>query len=400
MRGKHALLLVENLPVPFDRRVWAEAQALRRDGWLVSVVGPGFSGGRWHEHVDGVEIYRFPFAATGAGLAGHLLEYAVAVPALSILAALAHLRRRVDVIHAANPPDFFFPLARAFHQLGAAFIFDQHDPSPELYRAQGGRQGGLIDRFLVWCERESFHAADVVIATNESIARLARGRGGVDARRVVVVRSSVDTARTYRVEPDQLLKKGRQFLVVYVGVMGPQDGVDLFVHASRRIADLLPGAVQFMAIGDGSERGSARRLAKRLGMGEDIHFPGRLTDAQLRTALSTADLAIGPDPANGFNELCTMNKTMEYMAMGVPSVCFDLAETRETAGEAALYARPNDPLDLARCAVEILTSNDRGVALASVGRARMEGELRWERSVAALRRAYDLALATAHEMRR
>ncbi|HYI21050.1 MAG TPA: glycosyltransferase, partial [Candidatus Limnocylindrales bacterium] len=328
MRQRHALLLVENLPVPFDRRVWAEAQAIRRDGWRVSIVGPGFPGGRWHERVDGVEIYRFPFATTGAGLTGHLLEYAVAVPALSILAALAHLRRRVDVIHSANPPDFFFPLARAFQRLGAAFIFDQHDPSPELYRAQGGRRGGLIDSVLVWCERESFHAADVVIATNESIARLARDRGGIDAGRVVVVRSSVDTARTFRVEADQRLKKGRQFLVVYVGVMGPQDGVDLFVRACRGIADLLPGAARFMAIGDGSDRSRAQRLASELGMEDEIEFPGRLTDAQLRTALSTADLAIGPDPANGFNELCTMNKTLEYMAMGIPIVCFDLPETR------------------------------------------------------------------------
>jgi glycosyltransferase involved in cell wall biosynthesis len=361
-RPRHALLIVENLPVPFDRRVWAEAKALQTDGWRVSVVAPKHAGSRWHEQLEGIHVFRYPLRVAGSGLVAHVVEYAIALPAIFVLASLAHLRNRVDVVHIANPPDFMFPIAALLRRLGAAAIFDQHDPAPELYLAQGGRSGGLIDRFLRWCEARTYRAADVVIATNESLRGLATGRGGVDPARVVVVRSSVDTSRTFRVTPDASLKNGRDSLVVYLGVMGPQDGLELFVRFAREVADRLPGRVRFLAVGDGSERAPAQALARSLGMGDDISFPGRLSDAEVRTVLSTADLAVGPDPANGFNELCTMNKTLEYMAMGVPVVTFDLAETRVSAGDAAVYARPNDPLDLANAAIALLTEPERRAA--------------------------------------
>jgi glycosyltransferase involved in cell wall biosynthesis len=392
-RPRHALLIVENLPVPFDRRVWAEAKALVADGWRVSVVAQRHAGSKWQERLDGVDVYRYPLRVAGSGLAAHVFEYAVALPATFVLAALVHLRRRVDVIHVANPPDFFFPLMSVWRRLGAAAIFDQHDPSPELHLAQGGRRGGAIHRFLRWCERRTYRAADVVIATNESMRGLAAGRGGVDPARVVVVRSSVDPARSYRVAPDPGLKAAREFLVVYLGVMGPQDGLDLFVRAARELADRLPGKVHFYAVGDGSERSRAMALAESLGLGADIVFPGRLSDQDVRKVLSTADVAVGPDPANGFNELCTMNKTLEYMAMGVPVVSFDLAETRVSVGDAAAYASPNDPADLARKAIEVLGEPDHGAGRGHEGQARINGPLSWANSVIELRRAYELALA-------
>lgn len=395
----HALLIVENLPVPFDRRVWAEATALHADGWRVSVVAPRHAGSQWHEILDGVHIYRYPLLVAGSGLAAHLVEYAIALPASAILAALVHLRHRVDIVHLANPPDFLFPIAASFRSLGAAAIFDQHDPSPELHLAQGGRRGGLIDRFLRWCERRTYAAADVVIATNDSLRGLATGRGGVDEPRVVVVRSSVDTTRTYRVPPDASLKAGREYLIVYLGVMGPQDGLDLFVRMAREMSDRLPGKVRFYAVGDGSERSASRTLAESLGIADDISFPGRLSDEQVRTVLSSADVAIGPDPKNGFNELCTMNKTLEYMAMGVPVVSFDLAETRVSAADAAVYARPNDPADLAQRAMDVLAEPDRGAARGREGQARIAGPLSWANSVVELRRAYGMALASRETRR-
>ena len=395
----HALLIVENLPVPFDRRVWAEAKALRADGWRVSVVAPRHAGSRWHERLDGIDVYRYPLLVAGAGVLAHAVEYAIALPASATLAVLVHLRHRVDVVHMANPPDFLFALAAFLRSLGAAAIFDQHDPAPELYLAQGGRRGGLIDRFLRWCERRTYRTADVVIATNDSLRGLATGRGGVDPARVVVVRSSVDPSRTYRVAPDPSLKTGREYLVVYLGVMGPQDGLDLFVRMAREMADRLPGRVRFYAVGDGSERAAAEALARSLGLAEDMAFPGRLSDEEVRTVLSTADVAVGPDPKNGFNELCTMNKTLEYMAMGVPVVSFDLAETRVSAADAAVYARPNEAVDLARRAIEVLTEPDRGAARGRAGQARIAGPLSWANSVNELRRAYELALTNRAERR-
>ncbi len=391
--ARHALLIVENLPVPFDRRVWAEAKALRADGWRVSVVAPRHAGSRGHERLDEIDVYRYPVRVAGSSLAAHVVEYAMALPATAVLALLVHLRHRVDVIHVANPPDFFFPLSGLFRRLGAAAIFDQHDPSPELNLAQGGRRGGLIDRCLRWAERRTYRAADVVIATNDSMRDLAAGRGGVDPARIVVVRSSVDPTRTYRVAADPAVKEGKEFLVVYLGVMGPQDGLDLFVRMAREMTDRLPGKFRFIAVGDGSEREPARNLASALGLGADISFPGRLSDEDVRTVLSAADVAVGPDPQNGFNELCTMNKTLEYMAMGVPVVSFDLAETRVSAADAAVYARPNDPADLCRLAIELLNEPDRGAWRGRLGQDRIAGPLSWANSVTALRRAYELALA-------
>jgi glycosyltransferase involved in cell wall biosynthesis len=359
----------------------------------VSVVAPRHARSRWREQVEGIHVLRYPLWVAGAGFLAHAVEYGIALPATFVLAMLAHLRNRVDVVHIANPPDFLFPLAALFRRFGAATIFDQHDPSPELYVAQGGRRGGPIDLFLRWSERRTYGAADVVIATNESIRALATGRGGVDPARVVVVRSSVDPARTYRVAPDTSLKAGRDYLIVFLGVMGPQDGLDHFVRMAREMADRLPGKVRFYAVGDGSERAGAESLARSLGLAEDIVFAGRLTDAEVRTVLSTADLAVGPDPANGFNELCTMNKTLEYMAMGVPVVSFDLAETRVSAGDAGIYARPNDPIDLAHKAISVLTAPDHGAGRGRLGQERIAGQLSWSNSVNALRTAYDLAIA-------
>jgi glycosyltransferase involved in cell wall biosynthesis len=371
--------------------VWAEAKALCEDGWRVTVLSPRLAGAPWRERLDGITVFRYPTLAADSARMGHVVEYAVAVTSASILAVGIHLRCRVDILHVANPPDFFWPLARLMARLGATFIFDQHDPVPELYLAQGGRPGGLVYRFLRWSEHQTHRAASVVVATNESVRGLVVGRGQVDPERVVVVRSSIDPSRTFRVEPDVTLRAGRRFLVVYLGVMGPQDGIDLFVRAARSIANELPGEVRFVAIGDGSERPRARRMAAELGLDAEVDFPGRLSDDLVRSVLSTADLAIGPDPKNGFNELCTMNKTLEYMAMGLPVVSFDLTETRVSAGEAGVYAVPNDPADLARRAVEVLTSPDRGQALGAAGRTRVEGPLSWENSRSELLRAYALA---------
>jgi glycosyltransferase involved in cell wall biosynthesis len=251
----------------------------------------------------------------------------------------------------------------------------------------------LIDRSLRWCEQRTYRAVDVVIATNESLRAIAIDRGGVEPSRVIVVRSSVDPSRTYRVAPDESLKGGRENLVVYLGVMGPQDGLDLFVRMAREMADRLPGKVRFLAVGDGSERVAAEALARALGLADEVLFPGRLSDEDVRRVLSTADLAVGPDPANGFNELCTMNKTLEYMAMGVPVVSFDLAETRVSAGDAAVYARRNDPVDLAHEAIVVLSELDRGAARGRLGQQRIAGPLSWANSVTELRRAYALALA-------
>ena len=393
-RGRRALILVEDLPVPFDRRVWTEAKTLRDAGWRVTIISPrGRERATWHERLDGIEVYRYPLPTTAAGLLPHFVEYLVAMPASLILSLLARGRSRFDVVHACNPPDFFFPIGWLFHRLGSAFLYDQHDLAPEVYAAQGGRRGGAVHRLLKWSERKTYRTADVVVSTNETYRRFARERGGVDPARTFVVRSSPDPERIYRVDPAPELKKERQFLVVYLGTMGPQDGVDLFVRAAQQVLAQRPGAVRFIAMGGGNQRAGLQSMAEGAGLtDDDLVFTGRVPDEQVRTILSTADLAISPDPANDFNEHSTMNKTLEYMAVGVPVVAFDLAETRVSAGDAAVYATPNDPDELARLTLDLLDDPERRARMASIGMERVAGPLSWERSAEQLLAAYEAAV--------
>ena len=389
---RRALILVEDLPVPFDRRVWTEAKTLRDAGWTVAVISPKGEGARrWHERIDGIEVFRYPLPTTAAGFVNHVAEYAVAIPATLILALLAWRGRRFDIVHACNPPDFLFPIGWLFKRLGAAFVFDQHDLSPEVYVAQGGRRGGLVHRVLLWCERRTYRTADVIIATNETYRRFALERGGVDPQRVFVVRSSPDPARIHAVEPDPALRDGRAHLVAYLGTMGPQDGVDLFVEAARHITAARPGTIRFFAMGGGPMLEALREQVRRDGLDADVTFTGRVPDEFVRRVLSTTDVAISPDPANDFNEHCTMNKTLEYMAVGVPVVAFDLAETRISAADAAAYATPNDPSQLAALTIELLDDPGRRARMGQVGRERVSGALSWQHSARNLLAAYEAA---------
>jgi glycosyltransferase involved in cell wall biosynthesis len=392
---RRALILVEDLPVPFDRRVWREARTLRDAGWTVTIVSPrGRGASRWHERLGGIEIFRYPLPTTAAGLLPHAIEYAVAMPASLVLSLLAARGRRFDVVHACNPPDFFFPIGWILKGMGAAFVYDQHDLAPEVYVAQGGRRGGFIHRFLHWCERRTYRTADVVIATNETYRRVAIGRGGVDPERTFVVRSAPDPERTFRVDAEPELKRRRPHLVAYLGTMGPQDGVDLFVRAAQRVLEQRPGQVRFIAMGGGNQRQHLADTARRLGLTEDdISFPGRVPDEEVRRTLSTADVTVSPDPANDFNEHSTMNKTLEYMAIGVPVVAFDLAETRVSAGDAAAYAPPNDAAALGDLVIELLDDPERRARMGAIGLERVTGPLSWERSAEQLLAAYEAAVA-------
>ena len=392
-----ALILVEDLPVPFDRRVWSEATTLRAAGWRVTVVCPKGDGARrWHERIEGIEIFRYPLPTTAAGMAAHLAEYAVAMPASLILALLAWRGRRFDVVHACNPPDFFFPIGGLFRALGSAFVFDQHDLAPEVYVAQGGRKGGAVHRFLRWCERMTYRSADAVIATNQTYRRFAIERGGVPGEHVHVVRSSPDPKRIFPVDADPSLKDGRPYLVTYLGTMGPQDGVDLFVEAARTVSTAMPGQVRFVAMGGGNQLDALRDLVRRHGLEGTVEFTGRIPDEQVRRTLATTDVAVSPDPANDFNEYSTMNKTLEYMAMGVPVAAFDLEETRFSAGDAAVYAHPNDPAELGRTIVDLLADDARRAEMGRIGRERIAGPLGWEISGRALLGAYADAMERRH----
>jgi len=386
------LIIVENLPVPLDRRVWQEARTLREAGYRVSVICPkgcGFEQSR--DTREGIEIYRHR-VWEGAGLLGYLLEYAGALAAEFYLALKVYARTRFHILHACNPPDTIFLIGLFFKLLGVRFIFDHHDLNPELYEAKFG-QRGLIHRLVCLAERLTFRAADVSIATNESYREIALTRGRMPPERVFVVRSCPELSRIPRGPARPELKEGKSYLVVYLGVMGSQDGVDLLLESIAYVVKQRNRQDVFWAlIGSGTELPRLKTLATREGLDALVKFTGRIPDEELATYLSTADVCVAPDPMNPMNDKSTMNKILEYMAYGRPVVLFDLTEGRRSAGDAALYARPNDPLDFAEQILKLLDSESLRRQLGEIGRKRIQENLNWESEKKALLAAYEAVL--------
>ena len=395
---RRALIIVENLPVPFDRRVWQEATTLQQAGYQVSIIcpkGKGYELG--HEVIDGIYIYRhaLPFEASGA--IGYAIEYAWALFWESLLAWRVFLSRGFDVIHACNPPDTSFLIGGFFKLFGKKFIFDQHDINPELYEAKFGRRD-MFYKLLIALERWTFRTADVSIATNESYKRIAIERGGMDPNRVFVVRSGPDLRRLKIIPPLSELKKGRPYLVGYVGVMGKQEGIDYLLRAVQYIVrDLKRTDTHFGLVGGGTELEEMKTYAQSLGIGDYVTFTGRVPDQQMLEMLNTADVCVNPDVANEMNGKSTMNKIMEYMALGKPIIQFDLTEGRYSAREASLYAKPNDERDLARNIVQLLDDPALRATMGRLGRNRVENELEWKYEAPKLLAAYATVFAPGPE---
>jgi glycosyltransferase involved in cell wall biosynthesis len=378
--------------VPFDRRVWQESLALRRAGFDVVVICPR---GRTYDREafevrEGVEIHRYSLPVAES-TSGYGREYAVAFWRTATIALGLRRRRRFDVVHACNPPDFLLLATLPLKFLGARFVFDQHDLVPELYRSRFADRRDLLYGATRLLEFVTFSLANVVIATNESYRRIAIARGRKSPEDVFVVRSAPDTSRFRSVDPDPALKRGKEFLLVYLGVMGPQDGVD---HALRALAVLQTQRRDWHAIfvGEGDARPAMMRLADELQV-TDVEFTGRIPDDELVRILSTADVCLAPDPKNPLNDLSTMNKILEYMAIGRPIVSYDLVEARVSAGGAACYADPNDERSFADAIVQLLDEPERRSAMGAIGRQRLEHELSWTQSEQMLLAAYERALA-------
>jgi glycosyltransferase involved in cell wall biosynthesis len=383
---RRVLMLVENLPSPFDRRVWQEACALRDAGYGVSIICPTGKGyEKKFEAIDGIDIWRYDLPMEGSGAAGYLIEYAAALFWTFFLS----LRIRFDAIHACNPPDLFFLIGGFYKLFGKKFLFDHHDANPELYVAKFGRKD-FFYKVMLAVERLTFKTADVSIATNHSYRRIALERGGMPSDKVYVVRSGPSLERLKIIPPVEALKRGRKHLVGYVGVMGRQEGIDYLLQAARHIVhDLGRTDVHFGLVGGGTSLDEMKSLARELGVEDYVTFTGRVPDAELLAMLNTADVCVNPDIATEMNDISTMNKIMEYMALGKPIVQFDLAEGRYSAQSASLYARRNDAVDLGNKIVELLDDPQRRREMGEFGRRRVVDELEWRHEVPKLLAAYE-----------
>jgi glycosyltransferase involved in cell wall biosynthesis len=387
------LIIVENLPVPFDRRVWQEATTLQRAGYEVSVICPKGKGHTSsYEELEGVAIYRHPLPPEGTDAVGYAIEYVSALFWQFCLTWRVFFTRGFDVIQACNPPDLIVLVAMGFKLFGKKFVFDHHDINPELYEVKFGRRD-FFHTLLLAFERLTFRFADVSIATNESYKTIAVDRGGMPRDRVFVVRSGPDLSKFRALgerTADGLINVG------YVGIMGDQDGVDALVRMARDIViDRGCRGIRFTLIGEGTELENLRRLADEAGVSDHVTFTGYLRGDDLLRALSDIDIGVVPDAKNDYNDKCTMNKVMEYMAMGKPLVQYDLTEGRVSAGDCAIYAETNDERSFADAIVCLAQDPVLRARLGERGRRRVEEELDWCHEAPRLLDAYATVLGSS-----
>jgi glycosyltransferase involved in cell wall biosynthesis len=377
-RRPRVLIIVQNLPVPLDRRVWQESRSLVAAGFGVSVVCPAGPDDRRFEVLEGVEIHRYRPPAPRQGVAGYLVEFAYCWLASARLAVRCFRRQRFDVIQACNPPDTFWALALLFRPLGVRFVYDQHDLCPEVFAARFGTGRRPLHQALRLLERASYASADAVISTNDSYRRVALERGRLDPASVTVVRSGPHPDEMHRIEPREELRGDARHLLVWLGIMGPQDGVDLLLRAIHVLVhDLERKDVQLAVLGFGDCDEDLRALCTNLGLDAWVHFTGRADRTMIAEYLSTADVGLCPDPKNAFTDASTMNKVLEYMAHELPIVSFDLAESRVSAGPAARFVESGDVADFARAVADLLDDPDRRLEMGQAGRRRVEAELGW-----------------------
>lgn len=392
---RRILIVVENLPVPLDRRVWLEAVTLVEAGYQVSIICP--TGRGWdslYEVIDGVHIYRHPAPPEAhSGAVDYAREYGMALWHWFKLARKIRRERGFDVIQGCNPPDLIFLLALWYRLRGVRYMFDHHDVCPELFEAKFGKRGLLYKIMLIW-ERMTFATASVSIATNESFRAIAMRRGKMAPEDVFVVRSAPRIENFLPGPGNTDWRKGAATVMGYVGVIGQQEGMDLLVLAARHlIFDLGHEDVHFVIVGFGPHLEIVKGDIEDKGLSEYFTLAGALYGDDLLAVLNVIDIGVSPDPKNAMNDISTMNKVMEYMTLEKPLVQFDLTEGRASAGDASLYAKANDPVDFAAKIVELIEDPAMGKAMGKGGRNRVLENLSWEHSVAPLLAAYDRIFA-------
>lgn len=393
--GRSVLIVVENLPVPMDRRVWLEATTLVAAGYRVSVICPtGRGWNKLYEEIEGVHIYRYPEPPEAhSGAIAYAREWGGALLHMFRLAGRVRRERGFDVIHGCNPPDLIWLLALRWRPWGVRYVFDHHDVCPELFEAKFARRG-LLYRVMLWWERITFAVADVSIATNESFREIAHRRGHMKPENVFVVRSAPRTETFERAPPVARYRKGAATVMGYVGVIGQQEGMDLLVAAADHLIRVLKhDDVHFTIVGFGPELPAVQRDVAERGLAAHFTFTGALYGDEMLVALNSCDIGVSPDPMNPMNDISTMNKVMEYMTLEKPVVQFDLKEGRASAGEASLYARSNDPKDFAACIARLIEDPALRARMGAIGRERVMQSLSWSNSVPHLLAAYDRVFA-------
>lgn len=385
------LIIVENLPVPFDTRVWQEATTLAREGYTVSVICPKGKGyNKEYEHLEGVHIHRHDLPKEGNGPIGYAREYFSALWHEYRLARKIYKERGFHVIHGCNPPDNIYMVAARFKGKGVDYVFDHHDICPELYEAKFGKTTGPLYKSQLWLERNTYRHCTFAFVTNESYRQIAISRGGMSPDKVHVLRSGPRLERLRIQPPRPEIKRGKKHMVGYLGVIGQQEGIEYLLEAARYLRDEKGRDDIFWGIvGGGPHLDALRRKSEEMGLQDIVEFTSRVSDEVMLDYLNTADVCVNPDEYNAMNDKSTMNKVLEYMALGKPIVQFDLTEGRYSAQEASLYAERNNARDLADKISLLLDDPARRAEMSSIGRDRILNQLSWDHTSRTLLSAYD-----------
>jgi len=396
MEKRKVLIVVENLSVPFDRRVWRECNALREAGYQVSAISPmGVDvDTKRHEVIDGISIFRYPILQADGRFVSYIWEYGIASLMSFWLMWLVLLRTGFDVVQICNPPDLLILTVLPFKLIGKKVIFDQHDLSPEIYEVQKGkgRKQAIVVGVLRWFERLTYSFSDVVMVVNESCKKIAVGRGAKREQEVFVVRNGPSLQSIRSIQPNAKLKHGMKYLLSYVGMMGPQEGIDILLRAIRDLV-VVHGRNDFHVriMGGGTVLGSMKEYATELGIENRVTFTGSVDYSQVMEGIASADLCLCPDPKTPLSDKCSLVKAVEYMSLGRAFVAFDLEEVHLFAADAGIFARPNDEADFAAKIDDLLSNEDRRTCMGKVGRERVMEKLAWEHSKTTLYAAYNKA---------
>ena len=388
-KKRKILIIVENLPVPFDTRVWQEATTLAANGYTVSVICPKGKGYTAEEEtLDGVHIFRHELPAEGNGALGYFREYGSALREELRLAKKVYREIGFDVIHGCNPPDDIYLVASRFKKYGVKYVFDHHDICPELFEAKFGSTKGLLYKSQVWLERQTYRHCSFAFVTNESYRRIAIERDRMKPDRVIVLRSGPRLERLKQLPPDPSIRRGYPHMVGYLGVIGQQEGVEYILQAAQYIK-ARENDVFWGIVGGGPHLEALKKQAHEMGLDDCVEFTGRVPDEEMLRYLNTADVCVNSDTYNAMNDKSTMNKVLEYMALGKPIVQFDLTEGRFSAQEASLYAARNDAVDMARQIRRLLDDPALRERMGRFGRERIVGELSWDKTSRALLEGYE-----------
>ena len=388
-KERKILIIVENLPVPFDTRVWQEATTLAANGYTVSVICPVGKGYMAKEEtLDGVHIFRHPLPPEGNGAIGYFREYGSALREELRLAKKVYREIGFDVIHGCNPPDDIYMVASRFKKYGVKYVFDHHDICPELFEAKFGSTKGLLYKSQVWLERQTYKHCTFAFVTNESYRRIAIERDRMPPERVIVLRSGPKLERLRQLPPDPSIRRGYPYMVGYLGVIGQQEGVEYILQAAQYIKER-ENNVFWGIVGGGPHLEAMKKQAHAMGLDDCVEFTGRVPDDQMLRYLNTADVCVNSDTYNAMNDKSTMNKVLEYMALGKAIVQFDLTEGRYSAQDASLYAKRNDAVDMAEKIRQLLADPELRERMGRYGHERIVNELSWDNTSKALLEGYE-----------